>query len=252
MTFVAKKNIVIAGHRGNPAAFPENTMDSFRSAVELGVDMVETDIHVSRDGKLVLIHDHEVDRTTDGTGLVREKTFEELEALNAGTAERPAKIPTLREFLEYCAGVPGLFLNLEMKVYLDDEGPERVAYAVDETVKLCEELGLSKRILFNSFDAYVLEYIYRTYRRKYLLHGYYPYDIMSHVELDPAEYLDYASYWSSGEGAKRKCGELKALGIEPCTGSNTKEADFYEAASYGCGMFTENDPKSALAWREFL
>ena len=75
MTFEAKKNIVIAGHRGNPAAFPENTMDSFRSAVELGVDMVETDIHVSRDGKLVLIHDHEVDRTTDGTGLVREKTY---------------------------------------------------------------------------------------------------------------------------------------------------------------------------------
>ena len=88
MTFVAKKNIVIAGHRGNPAAFPENTMDSFRSAVELGVDMVETDIHVSRDGKLVLIHDHEVDRTTDGTGLVREKTFEELEALNAGRSPR--------------------------------------------------------------------------------------------------------------------------------------------------------------------
>ena len=71
-------------------------------------------------------------------------------------------------------------------------------------------------------------------------------------EPDPAEYLDYACYWSSGEGAKRKCGELKALGIQPCTGSNTKEADFYEAASYGCGMFTENDPKSALAWREFL
>ena len=108
MTFVAKKNIVIAGHRGNPAAFPENTMDSFRSAVELGVDMVETDIHVSRDGKLVLIHDHEVDRTTDGTGLVREKTFEELETLNAGTAERPAKIPTLREFLDYCAGDEGV------------------------------------------------------------------------------------------------------------------------------------------------
>ena len=75
---------------------------------------------------------------------------------------------------------------------------------------------------------------------------------MSHVELDPAEYLDYACYWSSGEGAKRKCGELKALGIEPCTGSNTKEADFFEAASYGCGMFTENDPESALAWRESL
>ena len=163
MTFEAKKNIVIAGHRGNPAAFPENTMDSFRSAVELGVDMVETDIHVSRDGKLVLIHDHEVDRTTDGTGLVREKTFEELEALNAGTAEHPAKIPTLREFLKYCAGVPELIVILEVKVYKNDEGAEKVAYAVDETVKLCDELGLCDRVIFNSFDAYVLEYLYKTY-----------------------------------------------------------------------------------------
>ncbi len=246
------KKVLIDGHRGNLDFVPENTMDSFRSAVWLGVDAVETDIHLSSDNALVLIHDHTVDRTTDGTGLVREKTFEELEALNAGTAEHPAKIPTLREFLKYCAGVPELIVILEVKVYKNDEGAEKVAYAVDETVKLCEELGLCDRVIFNSFDAYVLEYIYRTYRRKYLLHGYYPYDIMSHVELDPAEYLDYACYWSSGEGAKRKCGELKALGIEPCTGSNTKEADFYEAASYGCGMFTENDPKSALAWREFL
>ena len=95
--------------------------------------------------------------------LVREKTFEELEALNAGTAEHPAKIPTLREFLEYCAGVPELIVILEVKVYKNDEGAEKVAYAVDETVKLCEELGLCDRVIFNSFDAYVLEYIYKTY-----------------------------------------------------------------------------------------
>lgn len=88
---------------------PENTMDSFRSAVELGVDMLETDIHVSKDGKLVLIHDHEVDRTTDGTGLVREKTFEELEKLNAGTAEHPAKIPTRGSFWSTAPGCRGCF-----------------------------------------------------------------------------------------------------------------------------------------------
>ena len=90
------KKVLIDGHRGNLDFVPENTMDSFRSAVELGVDAVETDIHLSSDNALVLIHDHTVDRTTDGTGLVREKTFEELEAMNAGTAEHQAMIPTLR------------------------------------------------------------------------------------------------------------------------------------------------------------
>ena len=80
------KKVLIDGHRGNLDFVPENTMDSFRSAVGLGVDAVETDIHLSSDNALVLIHDHTVDRTTDGTGLVREKTFEELEALNAGEA----------------------------------------------------------------------------------------------------------------------------------------------------------------------
>ena len=94
------KKVLIDGHRGNLDFVPENTMDSFRSAVGLGVDAVETDIHLSSDNALVLIHDHTVDRTTDGTGLVREKTFEELEALNAGSAEHPAKYPTLWEFLK--------------------------------------------------------------------------------------------------------------------------------------------------------
>ncbi len=75
------KKVLIDGHRGNLDFVPENTMDSFRSAVELEVDAVEMDIHLSSDNALVLIHDHTVDRTTNGTGLVREKLCGELKAM---------------------------------------------------------------------------------------------------------------------------------------------------------------------------
>ena len=62
--------MLLGGHRGNPDEFPENTLASFRSAIELGVDMIECDVHLSSDGELVVIHDHTLDRTTNGTGLV--------------------------------------------------------------------------------------------------------------------------------------------------------------------------------------
>ena len=208
MKFESENKILIAGHRGNPSVLPENTLDSFKSAVKCGVDMLETDIHLTKDNVLILMHDDKADRTTDGEGLIREKTYDEVKKLNAGTEAQPLAVPTLREFLEYCAGIPGLLLNLEIKVYLEAEGPERVAYTVNETVKMCEELGLEKQIMFNCFDAYVLEYIYITYGKKYLLHGYYPYSIMKNVKLDPALYLDYACYWAGGENAKKRCNEL--------------------------------------------
>src|SRR5437773_10303111 len=76
--------ILLGGHRGNPAEYPENTLASFRSAIELGVDMIECDVHLSADGELVVIHDHALDRTTDGTGLVVQRTLAELRQLDAG------------------------------------------------------------------------------------------------------------------------------------------------------------------------
>lgn len=252
MKFETNKKILIAGHRGNPSVLPENTLESFKSAIECGVDMLETDIHLTKDNVLILMHDDDVKRTTDGEGLIREKTYEEIKTLNAGTAKQPMSVPTLREFLEYSAGIPDLLLNLEIKVYLETEGPERVAYTVNETVRMCEELGLGKQIMLNCFDAYVLEYTYLTYGKKYFLHGFYPYSIMKNVKLNPSLYLDYACYWTTGQEAKKRCEELRALKIEPCTGSDTSEDSFFEAVSYGCTLFTENNAKSIVEWRNSI
>ena len=250
MKFDVKNEIIIAGHRGNPAKSKENTIESFKSAIDLKVDMIETDVRLTKDGIAVLMHDDDTFRTTGHKGLVRDMSFNELRKLNAGTEEKPAFIPSLEEFLKLCASSPETLMNIEIKVYKHIEGEEMVHQAVEKTVSLCEKYGLCNRVVFNSFDAYVLEYIHKKYEGKFVLHGYYPYGIMSNVSIDPSNYLDYVCYWAIDEEAKRVCEFLKLKGIEPCTGCNTTEVDFYKAVKYGCSMFTENDPEKALMWRE--
>ena len=83
-------------------------MASFRSAIELGVDMIECDVHLSADGELVVIHDHTLDRTTNGSGLVVQHTLSELRDLDAGEGER---LPTLAEVCELVRGEVGLCIE---------------------------------------------------------------------------------------------------------------------------------------------
>ncbi len=102
--------VVKVGHRGAAGHEPENTLRSFRRAMELGADMVELDVHICGSGELVVIHDETVDRTTDGTGEVSKMTLDELRALDAGRGER---IPTLQEVIDLATGRIGI--NIELK-----------------------------------------------------------------------------------------------------------------------------------------
>ncbi|MEU2161237.1 glycerophosphodiester phosphodiesterase [Streptomyces sp. NPDC087659] len=85
------------GHRGVMGVEPENTLRSFARAERAGMDAIELDLHLSKDGALVVMHDADVDRTTDGTGPIAEKTLAELRELDAGQGER---IPVLEEVLD--------------------------------------------------------------------------------------------------------------------------------------------------------
>ncbi|CAM5698744.1 Glycerophosphoryl diester phosphodiesterase OS=Streptomyces albaduncus OX=68172 GN=FHS32_002069 PE=4 SV=1 [Streptomyces griseoloalbus] len=76
---------------------PENTLRSFVAAQEAGLDVIELDLHLSKDGALVVMHDARVDRTTDGTGAIADKTLDELRALDAGRGER---VPLFVEVLD--------------------------------------------------------------------------------------------------------------------------------------------------------
>jgi glycerophosphoryl diester phosphodiesterase len=85
------------GHRGVMAVEPENTLRSFRRAVREGVDQVELDLHLSKDGALVVMHDPSVNRTTDGSGRIRDLTLAELRGLDAGLGEH---VPVFEEVLD--------------------------------------------------------------------------------------------------------------------------------------------------------
>ena len=100
--------MIVVGHRGWSQKYPENTLASFRGAIDLGVDAIELDVHVTADDHVVVIHDEDVQRTTDGRGPVREMTLAEVKALDAGgwfdAAFAGERIPTLEEVMELVAG----------------------------------------------------------------------------------------------------------------------------------------------------
>jgi glycerophosphoryl diester phosphodiesterase len=109
--------ILLGGHRGNAAEYPENTLASFRSAIELGVDVIECDVHRADDGALAVIHDHLIDRTTDGGGLVRDYTIDELKRFDAGSWKDPKfageRIPSLDEVLDVAKGRVGVAIEIK-------------------------------------------------------------------------------------------------------------------------------------------
>jgi glycerophosphoryl diester phosphodiesterase len=102
--------VLVIGHRGAKGYEPENTLRSFKKALELKVDMIELDVQLSKDKQLIVIHDNKVNRTTNGSGYVKEKTFNELRSLDAGKGE---KIPTLREVFNLVD--KQVTINIELK-----------------------------------------------------------------------------------------------------------------------------------------
>lgn len=135
---------LVIAHRGASSLAPENTMAAVQVALDLGVDMIEIDVHRTSDGELVVIHDVTVDRTTDGEGFVSRLTLAEVRELDAGSwfgrSFSNERIPTLREVLE--ATKDKVTLLIELK------GPRTEV----RTVELVRELGMSNQVVVQSFD----------------------------------------------------------------------------------------------------
>lgn len=150
--------VIVIGHRGAAGYEPENTVSSFARAIEMGVDMIELDVHLSRDGELVVIHDDTVDRTTDGTGRVGEMDLTGIRLLDAGRGER---IPTLDEAFKLILGKCSI--NIELK---GGGTAQPVLDFLDERVASLEQR--TDRILISSFDPDMLLYV-RDKTHKYAL-----------------------------------------------------------------------------------
>lgn len=110
-----KQKIIVISHRGEHLHHPENTVPAFQAAIDAGADFFEVDVRTTSDGKLVLMHDQSVDRTTNGTGLVRNLTFAQIRSLDAGSKFSPAfagtHVPTFDEALELAHGRIGVYVD---------------------------------------------------------------------------------------------------------------------------------------------
>lgn len=131
-------------HRGFSSKYPENTLLSFRKALELGVPRIELDLQVTRDGRLVVLHDLTVDRTTDGSGAASDLTFDQIRALDAGGWLSPEfaeeRVPSFEEVLDFDASA---ILVVELKF----EGDE----AIPDVLRLIRDHGAVDRTVISSF-----------------------------------------------------------------------------------------------------
>lgn len=144
----------ILAHRGASAIAPENTMIAFKKALDLGSHGIETDIHMTKDGVLVLCHDESVDRTTNGTGFIKDYTFGELRKLDAGvkfdSKFEGARIPTLEELLIYVSD-KDVYLNLELK-----SGPIIYPDIEAKVLELLYKFNCTENTIISSFNHYSL------------------------------------------------------------------------------------------------
>jgi glycerophosphoryl diester phosphodiesterase len=145
-------------HRGASYEAPANTLAAFLLAVELGADGIELDVHLSKDGEAVVVHDFTLEATTDGEGLVRNKTLAELKELDAGIWFDPAfigqRIPTLQEVID--AVGDRLLFNIELKTAsVRDDGLAAVV------VRTIEENHLLDRVVVSSFNPLAIRWIKR-------------------------------------------------------------------------------------------
>ncbi len=141
----------IVAHRGASSTHPENTIPAFEAAVALGAPVVELDVRLTADGVPVVLHDADVSRTTDGTGLVHELTAREVAALRAGTPDVPAGVPTLGQALETLSG--RATAALEIKNIPGEPAFERGGgKIVHATLEEIDRSGFASPVLLLSFD----------------------------------------------------------------------------------------------------
>lgn len=158
------KKIIVEGHRGYCAKYPENTMLSFEAAMDLGVDAIEFDVWLTSDKIPVLIHDGNCLRTCGVDAHVRDLTLEEVKKLSPIYEAKfgdqfkgcGIKIPTLEELLKKCVEKrPDILLGVEIKEYTKE--------TVDKTMELLKQYGLFEHCFFYAFHADTIRYIKTKY-----------------------------------------------------------------------------------------
>lgn len=229
------KKIIVEGHRGYSAKYPENTLVSFEAAVELGVDVVEFDIWLSKDNVPVIMHDGNVERTTDGEGHIRDKTLKEIKQLDAGKwfneKFSAQSVPTLEETLELLTRKnPKLMLGVEIKEYSFK--------TVDLTMELLNSFKCLERCFFYCFNARIIKYLKQKY--SVITMGYPDFKMK---EFEPDSYRFYDEIGISIDIATPEfCRQFEKMGFPLHIYCADNEDDVAKAIECGAKVITANDP----------
>lgn len=240
---------VVVAHRGASSTHPENTLPAFEAAVALGAPAVELDVRLTADGVPVVMHDPDVARTTDGRGFVHELTAAEVTALSAGTADEPARVPTLAEALTCLSGRAAVAMEIKSipgEPGYDPDGEPIVEAALAEV----ERSGFEGPVLVVSFNP-------RSVRRARELAPEVATGILSTEHVDPRDALALArdeghdlvlpgvrALLAAGPGF---VAEAHAAGVRVGTWTVDDPARVRELLAWGVDAIASNDPGAALA-----
>lgn len=235
----------VIAHRGYSEKYPENTMLAFRKAVEAGCDEIELDVHTSKDGVVMVIHDEALERTTDGIGFVRDYTCEELKRLNAGKlfAQETEfeRIPTFEEYCAWAASAP-VTTNIEIKtsVYYYEDIEEKVA-------QIIRRFGLEDRVMFSSFNHMSL------YKMRQVLPGVCCGALVGARGMGNAGYYcesyGFAFYHPHfGSVTQETVAGCKARGIGMNVWTVNELEELERLYDLGCEGVITNDPQGCRQW----
>lgn len=152
------KRLLIIAHRGYRAKYPENTLVAFEEAIDAGADMIELDVLLTKDRKMVVIHDESLDRTTNAQGTVRDYTLSELKTLDAGSwfdaRFKGERLPTLEEVLELVDKRIPVNIEIKRSAYEPHHPPDAIEKQI---VELVMRKNAVENVLVSSFEWQVLE-----------------------------------------------------------------------------------------------
>lgn len=236
------KNIYAEGHRGFCALYPENTLLSYKKAIELGVDAIEFDIWLTSDKVPVLMHDGNALRTCGVDKHLRDMTLAEVKQMDAcysakfGEAfkgREDVKVPTLYEMLDLVMEMrPDMKLGVEIKEYTEEN--------VDISVKALKEYGIFDRCWFYAFNGRIIRYLKEKYDAR----------TMGYPDFQMREFENYDFYDEIGLNMSLVNSELckfyvdKGLPVHMYCADN--EADVKLCIERGADLITANDPRDLL------
>ncbi|MCL4396967.1 glycerophosphodiester phosphodiesterase [Candidatus Parvarchaeota archaeon] len=231
---------LVYGHRGAAIEAPENTLPSFKLAKKLGVYGVEMDLHTSKDGELIVMHDETLDRTTNGKGLIHSHTLEEIKKLDAGfkfgKKWKGTRVSTLREVFEGLGRI---------NYYLEIKQSSKVYPGIEEKMlDLIDEFNLKNNVQIISFDFDSLEIVRKldkTIRTGLLYTGKSSWfiDIAKNLKINFLQPAFYLVYGDDIEIARKNGFKVAAWTVD-------NPEDIKRAIDLGVDSITSNNPRLVL------